>query len=93
MNGTIEETPPPEGLPPSPAPAAEAGRPLAGRVALVTGASRGIGRALALGLAHERLAVGLLARSRAREAALDSPLEQALLVTVAGIAAGLRNTG
>ncbi|MCY1403218.1 Phosphoenolpyruvate carboxylase [compost metagenome] len=35
----------------------------------------------------------LLARSRGREAALDSPLEQALLVTVAGIAAGLRNTG
>lgn len=35
----------------------------------------------------------LLARSREREAALDSPLEQALLVTVAGIAAGLRNTG
>ncbi|KRP60805.1 phosphoenolpyruvate carboxylase [Pseudomonas trivialis] len=35
----------------------------------------------------------LLARSRAREAAQDSPLEQALLVSVAGIAAGLRNTG
>jgi phosphoenolpyruvate carboxylase len=35
----------------------------------------------------------LLARSRQREAALDSPLEQALLVSVAGIAAGLRNTG
>ncbi|MCY1394635.1 Phosphoenolpyruvate carboxylase [compost metagenome] len=35
----------------------------------------------------------LLARSRGREAALGSPLEQALLVTVAGIAAGLRNTG
>ncbi|MGC1330917.1 phosphoenolpyruvate carboxylase [Pseudomonas sp.] len=35
----------------------------------------------------------LLARSRGREAAQDSPLEQALLVTVAGIAAGLRNTG
>lgn len=34
-------------------------------MALVTGASRGIGRALALGLAHEGLAVGLLARSRA----------------------------
>ncbi|MBK4988278.1 phosphoenolpyruvate carboxylase [Pseudomonas sp. S36] len=40
-----------------------------------------------------RLQAELLARSRAREAALDSPLEQALLVTVAGIAAGLRNTG
>ncbi|MGV8917506.1 MAG: phosphoenolpyruvate carboxylase [Pseudomonas sp.] len=35
----------------------------------------------------------LLARSRKREATLDSPLEQALLVSVAGIAAGLRNTG
>ncbi|MGY1952851.1 phosphoenolpyruvate carboxylase [Pseudomonas pergaminensis] len=35
----------------------------------------------------------LLARSRQQEAAQDSPLEQALLVSVAGIAAGLRNTG
>jgi len=35
----------------------------------------------------------LLARSRRQEAAQDSPLEQALLVSVAGIAAGLRNTG
>ncbi|MGU9816956.1 phosphoenolpyruvate carboxylase [Pseudomonas sp. LF135] len=35
----------------------------------------------------------LLARSRGQEAAQDSPLEQALLVSVAGIAAGLRNTG
>lgn len=35
----------------------------------------------------------LLARSREREARLDSPLERALLVSVAGIAAGLRNTG
>ncbi|WP_297840804.1 phosphoenolpyruvate carboxylase [Pseudomonas sp.] len=35
----------------------------------------------------------LLARSRKREGSLDSPLEQALLVSVAGIAAGLRNTG
>ncbi|MNI94198.1 Phosphoenolpyruvate carboxylase [compost metagenome] len=40
-----------------------------------------------------QLQAELLARSRSREAALDSPLEQALLVTVAGIAAGLRNTG
>lgn len=35
----------------------------------------------------------LLARSRLRENQADSPLEQALLVSVAGIAAGLRNTG
>ncbi|KQQ68032.1 phosphoenolpyruvate carboxylase [Pseudomonas sp. Leaf127] len=35
----------------------------------------------------------LLARAREREARLDSPLERALLVSVAGIAAGLRNTG
>ena len=35
----------------------------------------------------------LLARSRQRDNQADSPLEQALLVSVAGIAAGLRNTG
>ena len=35
----------------------------------------------------------LLARSRLRDSPADSPLEQALLVSVAGIAAGLRNTG
>ncbi|MCU1760609.1 phosphoenolpyruvate carboxylase [Pseudomonas sp. 14P_8.1_Bac3] len=35
----------------------------------------------------------LLARSRAQEVAQGSPVEQALLVSVAGIAAGLRNTG
>jgi phosphoenolpyruvate carboxylase len=35
----------------------------------------------------------LLARSRVQDASLDSPLVQALLVSVAGIAAGLRNTG
>ena len=35
----------------------------------------------------------LLARSRLRDNQADSPLEQALLVSVAGIAAGLRNTG
>jgi len=35
----------------------------------------------------------LLARSRQRQNEPESPLEQALLVSVAGIAAGLRNTG
>jgi phosphoenolpyruvate carboxylase len=39
------------------------------------------------------LQVELLARSRAQDATLDGPLAQALLVSVAGIAAGLRNTG
>jgi len=37
--------------------------------------------------------IELLARSRQQETPADSPLEQALLVSVAGIAAGLRNTG
>ena len=35
----------------------------------------------------------LLARSRQQQSPAASPLEQALLVSVAGIAAGLRNTG
>ncbi|HCJ28899.1 MAG TPA: phosphoenolpyruvate carboxylase, partial [Pseudomonas sp.] len=35
----------------------------------------------------------LLARSRRQQNPAESPLEQALLVSVAGIAAGLRNTG
>jgi len=35
----------------------------------------------------------LLARSRQQDVAQGSPVEQALLVSVAGIAAGLRNTG
>lgn len=39
------------------------------------------------------LQVELLARYRRQEESADTPLEQALLVTVAGIAAGLRNTG
>lgn len=39
------------------------------------------------------LQIELLARSRQQQNPADSPLEQALLVSVAGIAAGLRNTG
>ncbi len=39
-------------------------RPLEGKVVLVTGAGRGIGRSLAIGLAAEGAAVGVLARNR-----------------------------
>lgn len=47
--------------------------PAPARVALVTGASGGIGRALAVGLAQAGLAVGLLGRDQARlDATLDA---------------------
>lgn len=48
---------------------------LAGRVALVTGASRGTGRAIALRLAREGMAVALLARDPAGLAAVRSEVE------------------
>ncbi len=48
---------------------------LAGRVAAVTGGNRGIGRAIALGLARAGAAVAILARDQARNAAVVAEIE------------------
>ena len=51
--------------------------PLKGRIALVTGASRGIGRAVALGLAKAGAHVVITARSLGQLESLDDEIQAA----------------
>src|SRR5579872_7111647 len=52
-------------------------RKLEGRIALITGASRGIGRALARGFAAEGAAIAVTARSEAELQSLATEVERA----------------
>lgn len=63
-------------------------RPLAGRFALVTGASRGIGRASALALAHAGARVGLVSRTRSSLEALAEEIRDGVAGEVASEASG-----
>jgi NAD(P)-dependent dehydrogenase (short-subunit alcohol dehydrogenase family) len=58
-------------------------RPLSGQAALVTGAGRGLGREVALGLAREGMSIGLLGRSRAH---LDEVLRECARIGTRAVA-------
>ncbi len=58
---------------------------LTGKVAVVTGGNRGIGRSIALGLAHAGASVAILSRNPERNAKVESELEQAGVRTHADI--------
>jgi 3-oxoacyl-[acyl-carrier protein] reductase len=64
---------------------------LAGRVALVTGASKGIGKAIALGLAAEGVHVVMLARNREALDAAAEEVRQRCSVRVLAIPADVRS--
>jgi ribitol 2-dehydrogenase len=66
---------------------------LAGKVAIVTGASSGIGRALAMSLAREGCKVVLAGRSRDRLRALENELGDSSLAYPLDLASGAEITG
>jgi NAD(P)-dependent dehydrogenase (short-subunit alcohol dehydrogenase family) len=63
---------------------------LKGRAAIVTGASKGIGKAIARGLAEEGVNVALLARTRAALEAAAEEIRAATSVTVLALATDVR---
>ena len=65
---------------------------LSGRVAIVSGASRGLGKAIALGLAREGANVAICARSRESLADTARLIEEKYRVTALPVAADLRKT-
>lgn len=64
---------------------------LKGRAALVTGASKGIGKAIALGLAEEGVRVALLARTEAALRAAAAELRAATGTTVVALPTDIRD--
>ena len=64
---------------------------LKGRAALVTGASKGIGRAIALGLAEEGVRVALLARTKSELQTAANEIRAATGVTALALPTDIRN--
>ena len=64
---------------------------LKGRTALITGASKGIGRAIALGLAEEGVRVALLARTESALQAAAEEIRAATGATVLALPTDIRN--
>ncbi len=66
---------------------------LKARAALVTGASKGIGRAIALGLAEEGVHLALIARTQAELEAAADAIRMATGVTVLALPTDIRDAG
>jgi len=64
---------------------------LKGRAALITGASKGIGRAIALGLAEEGVRLALLARTETTLQAAANEIRAATVITVLALPTDIRD--